>query len=245
MKLVFKLKKIQNNIVVRFLFLSAIFILSFFISFVLGDFFKIKDIKIIMIFSYFFIFLFSFLFKQLDFNSLFKKSKLDKEIFFWSFIYIFNVGFLSDTWSYIFPSLEISDIHIFGNKTFFVLIFITLIGPFCEELFFRGIIFKIFENNSKITIVILSSVLFASLHGIKGIPLLISGSAFYFGYIYLKTKSLWNSITIHVINNAVATFLFLSQNKLLSEGLLFNILGGVSLIIGFYNFFRMYKFLKN
>ncbi|MCS5422471.1 MULTISPECIES: CPBP family intramembrane glutamic endopeptidase [Psychrilyobacter] len=246
-----KEKKIQNNIAIRFLFLFFIvllgFVLTFFLRSSLEPLLKFKDrnfqIKIMALLGNFSILLVSFLFKQLKLKTVFSKISLEKEIFFWSFIYLFGNFFLSAKLS---SFIDNSDPAIL-EKSLFSLFIIVLIGPFFEELFFRGVIFQVFNNNSYLTIILISSILFALAHGAPGIIFLISGSAFYFGYIYVKTKSLWNSIFIHIINNLTGTFLFFTNNILFTqtEGLLFNLLGGVSLIFCFYNFFRMYKFLPS
>ena len=70
----------------------------------------------------------------------------------------------------------------------------------------------------------------------------------------LKEKKIQNNIAIRflflffiVLLGLVLTFLFFTNNILFTqtEGLLFNLLGGVSLIFCFYNFFIMYKFLPS
>ncbi|MGB6129928.1 MAG: CPBP family intramembrane glutamic endopeptidase [Psychrilyobacter sp.] len=135
--------------------------------------------------------------------------------------------------------------YVLGDKKNLTLIFIILLGPLCEEIFFRGIVFKVFEKNSKLTVVVVSSMLFALDHGKVGIPILISGSSFYYGYVYMKTESLWNTIIIHVMNNGLVVFLILTKSQLLVEGPLYYPLGLSSVIISFYGFSKMYKFLKS
>jgi membrane protease YdiL (CAAX protease family) len=83
-----------------------------------------------------------------------------------------------------------------------------IIAPICEEIFFRGGIFKSFAQKGYVIFgVLFSSLIFATVHfDILSFPVY-----FVFGVIlaltYLKTNFLVSSIIAHAINNAVAFYL--------------------------------------
>ena len=94
-------------------------------------------------------------------------------------------------------------------------LFLILIGPFIEELFFRGLLLASWASRWGPTrAVIFSSLLFAVLH------LEILGS-FIFGVVvsltFLKTGSLWLPFIIHVTNNALVWILGAGDLLILGE----------------------------
>jgi len=101
-----------------------------------------------------------------------------------------------------------------------------LIGPVCEEIFFRGIILEGFAKKYDPTKAIIFSALIFGLIHLQ--PLQVIGAFFaglILGWIYLKTKSLWVVIALHVINNFIAfTFADLgteSTRELIGNDLLY------------------------
>lgn len=229
----------------RFLLIILVFLGSFISSFSIADFFKIKDIKFMMTITFLLIILILYVLRQFKFKEIFGEWKIKKEIFFWSFIYITANIFLN----YIFEELfhpSILPSKMLHSKTLGNMIFLAFLAPILEEIIFRGIICNILKNKFTLFITILiSGFIFASIHGIPGITFVITGSTFYFGYIYLKTKSLWNSIIIHIINNSTfALILFLGKDEAIENinlGMFGYAAGFISLLLCFYNFYRMYK----
>ncbi len=78
-----------------------------------------------------------------------------------------------------------------------------ILAPFAEELFFRGVIYQWFRHRWGFWIgSLLSSLLFAVLHG----DLTVGTVAFLLGmvmaWIYERSQSLWAAVIIHVINNS-------------------------------------------
>lgn len=111
-------------------------------------------------------------------------------------------------------SLPVSqDYYELDGKPFrYVLLFslsTTLLTPVYEEFVMRGVLFnKLSERLSLKRSVIVIGVLFALLHGFaKGMVFIISGSAFYYAYIYHKTKSLYAPIFFHFVGNFIASLL--------------------------------------
>lgn len=91
----------------------------------------------------------------------------------------------------------------------------TLLAPICEEIFFRGIILQGLLNNKihPFKAILFSSFLFGFVHMnpwqfIGGI---IIGSIF--GIIYLYTKSIFNCILLHSLNNLIAIISIIDKNK--------------------------------
>lgn len=82
-----------------------------------------------------------------------------------------------------------------------------LIGPICEEIIFRGIILEGFlAKYTTKKAIIYSALIFGIIHFI---PIQVVNAFFMgivLGWIYIKTKSLWVCIGIHVLNNAIAFF---------------------------------------
>nr|WP_169712876.1 CPBP family intramembrane glutamic endopeptidase [Psychrilyobacter atlanticus] len=142
------------------------------------------------------------------------------------------------------PSIPPS--KIFDSKSLENLVFIAFLIPLMEEVVFRGIVCNILKNKFSMFITILiSGLIFATIHWIPGITFIITGSTFYFGYIYLKTKSLWNPVIVHVINNSIAALIIILGKdeaiETINLGMFGYIVGSISLLLCFYNFYRMYK----
>lgn len=81
-----------------------------------------------------------------------------------------------------------------------------VIAPFCEELFFRGFVFAgLLRELSPLWAVIVSAGLFAIAHADIGsfVPLLLIGLAL--GFLRWRTGSTWASMSLHVLNNLVAS----------------------------------------
>lgn len=87
-----------------------------------------------------------------------------------------------------------------------ILIGSILAAPFCEELFFRGFILPgLLRELSPTWALLISSALFAVAHADPGsfLPLFAIGLAL--GFIRLRTGSTWASISLHVLNNLLAS----------------------------------------
>lgn len=120
-----------------------------------------------------------------------------------------------------------------------------LLTPIFEELFVRGIIFnKLIERYSLKKAIIGVGFLFAMLHGFeKGALFIVSGSAFIYGFLYYKTRSLYAPIIYHIINNFISHYLYLIDS-VISYDLILNIskIGLVILYpIGIYIYYKLFK----
>lgn len=83
----------------------------------------------------------------------------------------------------------------------FLILYICILGPICEEIIFRGIILKSLERFGKMSAILISSILFALFHmnlvQLPG-PFLIG---LILGYITVESKSIYPAILIHILNN--------------------------------------------
>ncbi|WP_180946893.1 CPBP family intramembrane glutamic endopeptidase [Peptostreptococcus faecalis] len=90
---------------------------------------------------------------------------------------------------------------------------IPLMAPFVEEIVFRHHLFYRFEKKSvRIFMFFVSAILFGLIHFnnfngdiIQTIPYMFM--AMFFNLIYLYSKNIWNSITVHFIFNGMNVFM--------------------------------------
>jgi hypothetical protein len=79
-----------------------------------------------------------------------------------------------------------------------------LVPAFCEEFLFRGVILTNLLPYGKTTAVIASAALFALMHQNGGqiFYTFIAGIAL--GLIYVRTRSIWGGILLHLVNNLLS-----------------------------------------
>lgn len=100
------------------------------------------------------------------------------------------------------------------KNTLFLLystVFVTVIGPVFEEIFFRGFMYSAIRKKTGVpAAILLTSFLFSLLHtNIVGfLPIMVLGVLL--AYLYEKTGSLVSPIIVHIIHNTgMLTFVFL------------------------------------
>lgn len=83
------------------------------------------------------------------------------------------------------------------------LIILAVIPAICEEIIYRGIILNGFRKFGKVNAILLSSLFFALAHGsaLQFIYQFILGAVL--GYVLIKTGSIFASMLIHFLNNAI------------------------------------------
>jgi membrane protease YdiL (CAAX protease family) len=96
------------------------------------------------------------------------------------------------------------------------LVAFVVLPPLCEELFFRGVLFRGLLRRFRPVVAIGSTtVLFAWFHGMdvqKFLMLFVGG---YFGTLVYLTGSLWAGILAHAVNNlAVITLMWIYEGRL-------------------------------
>ncbi len=85
------------------------------------------------------------------------------------------------------------------------LLFIIIVAPFLEELFFRGFIYRVFVKTWPVWLgSVLTATLFALIHfQINSFfPLFLLGLIL--NFVYHRTGSVWTSVAFHSLNNTVA-----------------------------------------
>jgi len=86
-----------------------------------------------------------------------------------------------------------------------LLLGVVLVGPICEEIIFRGIILEgLLNKYDTKKAIVYSALIFGGIHLI---PIQVI-NAFFIGlvlaWIYVKTRSLWAVIVIHILHNGIA-----------------------------------------
>lgn len=109
---------------------------------------------------------------------------------------------------YLFPENEevVTQLNIIlkGDNLWITLLVVALLPAICEELFFRGFIYSSLEGSVKVrNAVIINGLMFALYHidFVRIIPTFILGAAFAFAVS--KSGSIFLSIAMHFVNNAV------------------------------------------
>ncbi len=93
-----------------------------------------------------------------------------------------------------------------GKPLLLISITAVFLAPVFEELLFRGFALEILGRRLGTTpALVLSSAIFALVHGEAFIPLFLLGLAF--GWLYVWRGSLWAPIGAHFLNNAFSVFL--------------------------------------
>jgi membrane protease YdiL (CAAX protease family) len=141
-----------------------------------------------------------------------------KESVFWLLLYlpIFAIGEIyyfgtglneGRTWEY---ALPVMIVRIIG---------IVIFAPVCEELVFRGMLFKVISKSrmGQIGAVILTAVLFTASHFQYGFADLatIFVDALYWGWVRYKTGSTILTIAMHIFGNSIAVVEFIWLNKMI------------------------------
>lgn len=83
----------------------------------------------------------------------------------------------------------------------------TVVPAFLEELLFRGVIMTSLRRYGDTVALLVSSLLFALVHGnfVQAVNAFLL--AMVMGYFILRTGSLWTGILLHLLNNVLATLL--------------------------------------
>src|SRR5919201_2028813 len=83
-------------------------------------------------------------------------------------------------------------------------------APVCEEIFFRGMLFRLLESRTALWLAVLGSALaFGAAHASPAVSLALLPTFVYMGVVlallYVRTGWLTNTILLHSLNNAVVT----------------------------------------
>lgn len=85
-----------------------------------------------------------------------------------------------------------------------------IVAPFCEEIFFRGLLFQGMRLRLSVwAAIVLSALLFGIAHGDPGsLPLLVV-IGLMLAALRWRTRSLWPGMLLHMLNNALAALVVL------------------------------------
>ena len=76
-----------------------------------------------------------------------------------------------------------------------------LISPIAEEICFRGVLYSYFRRWGVVPAILISSIIFTSLHSFHGFPAIQTVGAVLFAISFELSKSLLVPIVIHIISN--------------------------------------------
>ncbi len=126
------------------------------------------------------------------------------------------IVWLSNLFNYQPPTQPIFDLFFQEKRSVLVIylsIFVTILGPIVEEIFFRGFAYRALRDKiGAFKAIALTSLIFAALHtNLAGFfPILILGILL--AYLAQKTNSLIPSITVHIMHNSsILLLLFLAK----------------------------------
>lgn len=112
------------------------------------------------------------------------------------------------------------------------------IAPIFEEILFRAKIFSVFRSTLSPTLsAVVTSAIFALMHGFTGVAIEAFLAGMIFSYVYIATSSIFAPIILHVFNNVIAFVMlqFMYQERTISDyiGALesFDIIYAVALLI--------------
>lgn len=133
----------------------------------------------------------------------------------------------------LFPHIEQA-----SGQGFWAIVTAVIFAPVFEELIFRGLVLEsLLRRHRRLISVIVSSLLFAIIHFQPSVMLTAFVSALIFGTIYLHTNSIFSTIILHSINNAIAYSLITldlehySYSAVLGNGKVYYITYALSVVI--------------
>lgn len=110
----------------------------------------------------------------------------------------------------------------FVDYPIFAIIMSVIMGPFTEEIIYRGILFRFFSKYGELCAVLVTGFLFGTMHmlssfGNANILLFLCQwldyflSGIFLGFIYKKYKNIWTNISIHGTWNLIGAVMILTK----------------------------------
>lgn len=120
-------------------------------------------------------------------------------------------------------------------------IWVCLIAPITEEMVYRGVLLKVLSPYGSKTAILISAVLFGAIHGnLQQFPIAFL-LGLLFGFISIKTGTIFYTIILHMFNNvySVASGLLsvIIKNSMTSTVIIW----GITIIVGLIGIFLIYK----
>lgn len=136
--------------------------------------------------------------------------------------YIIVTGLFAFIAPFVLPFVDYSEVQDTGfnqlltqSDYIFAFVSLVIIAPFAEELLFRGYLFGKLQKYMPVWgAVLVSSLLFAVVHFQWNVAIDVFALAIVLGYLRVITGSIWASVLLHSLKNAIA-FYFLFVNPFL------------------------------
>ena len=97
-----------------------------------------------------------------------------------------------------------------GMDPIVMIVSLVLIPPVSEEFIMRGTLLESFLRGSPVWGAVLTSLLFALLHAAPSSILIYFGLGMVFAFVYIITRNVWLTMTVHLVNNLSAVILALT-----------------------------------
>ena len=152
---------------------------------------------------------------------------LDPAMLLWAFVMMCAVGVVLEPLFVLLPELQIQ-----VGRGFWTILSLVLFAPVFEELICRGLVLGSLRARYGVTIAwVVSSLFFGVLHGqpVQVINGFVVGLVL--GYVYIATDSLWATMILHALNNAVAYLMLATGHE---NTLLIDLIPGRALYVAVY-----------
>lgn len=140
---------------------------------------------------------------------------LNPTLLLWSFVLIFAVGVVLEPLLRVLPELTLD-----VGRGFWTMLSLIVLAPLFEELLCRGVVLGSLRERYGVAIAWLVSALFFGVLHVQPVQVVnATVVGLILGYVYLSTDSLWSSMILHALNNAVAYLALVTghANALLSD----------------------------
>lgn len=104
------------------------------------------------------------------------------------------------------------------NMTRSMILYTCIVGPFMEELMFRGLLLKRARFFGDRTAVVFTAILFGLMHGNLSQFLYATAIGLIFGYVAVKTNSIRYSVAMHMLINSFSTLMSCGESLVTSTG---------------------------
>lgn len=176
----------------------------------------------------------------------FSTARLNPILLLWACVFLFAVGVVIEPLLSLLPSMQ-PDM----GRGIWTLVMLVVFAPLFEEFLCRGLVLgSLRAKYGVITAWLGSSLFFGVLHLMPQLVVNACIIGLILGFIYLITDSIWASVILHAVNNAVAyAMMTIGDGELLlidwigNDGIYIAIYG-VALVVAFVSAYKMWKTLS-
>lgn len=124
----------------------------------------------------------------------------DPLILLWGIVLLAAVSIVVEPLSDLLPSVDRS-----FSRDGWLMLSAVVVAPVVEEVLFRGMLFDMIRSRAGLVAAfVLSSALFAAMHLQPAVMAVALPSGMILCYAYIKTRSIFSCILLHMMNNALA-----------------------------------------